>query len=130
MQSNSHVPEDFPVPTCWNEDFGFYGTMEDALHNAREAWPLAVWIVAEVSDESMIKVVGAFLDSRWGRKYACEVIEQINGGMTLEEALRHVAEIWMNQPPSPRTRAENYIYKEYSYLVGVMYAAAMIWQEL
>ena len=72
------------IPATQNEDWGFWGTMNE---HASAAWPLAVSAVAEATGEDG-DTVRAFLDSRYGRHFADEVQSGLFVGQALPEAIK------------------------------------------
>jgi len=70
---------------------GFYGAAHDQVN---DAWRLAVHIVAAMSMREP-RHAAYFLDGAHGRYFADEVLDQVEAGKRLNDALHNVSERWM-----------------------------------
>ncbi len=71
------------IPATQNNAWGFFGTMNE---QASAAWPLAMTAIAEATGEPL-ESVRIFLDSRHGRHFADDVLNQLFAGNPLSEAI-------------------------------------------
>ena len=71
------------IPATQNEAWGFWGTMTE---NAAAAWPMAMTAIAEATGQPP-DAVRAFLDSRHGRHFADDVLNQMHAGLALVDAV-------------------------------------------
>ncbi|PWG16177.1 hypothetical protein [Salibaculum griseiflavum] len=108
-----------------NESFGFFGTVTNCPHRDRpsaEVWALAFSLIAEATHaESEDEMIGIrdFLDSRWGRHFADDVIGNITGCNTnLEAAITAAIAKWQDWRISRRTQREEGIPAGLPYLTG------------
>ncbi|OIP06933.1 MAG: hypothetical protein AUK53_11645 [Betaproteobacteria bacterium CG2_30_59_46] len=102
------------IPATQNEDWGFWGTMQD---HASAAWPLAISAVAEATGEDA-DTIRAFLDSRYGRHFADEVQNGLFIGQPLLEAIKAVTAKWMGWKIGKVTSRDYGIPRGLPYLTG------------
>ena len=108
-----------------NEDYGFFGTMTRCPERDRrsaEVWTLASRLIAEAiradSEDEMIGIRD-FLDSRWGRHFADDVIGNLTGcSISLETAITATIAKWQDWCISRRTQREEGIPAGLPYLTG------------
>ena len=86
------MAHDTELPVTENESWGFWGSMEA---DAAEAWRIAL--------PAIVRTVGvspegarAFLDSRFGRHFADDVLNQMHQGRSLPEAIEAAITQWMH----------------------------------
>ena len=79
------------IPATQNEAWGFWGTMTE---NAAAAWPTAMTAIAEATGQPL-DAVRAFLDSRHGRHFADDVLNQMHAGHALADAVHAATQQWM-----------------------------------
>jgi hypothetical protein len=108
-----------------NESFGFFGTVR-AHAEPCEAWTLevqAIWNATGCSDEA----VCAFLDSRYGRHFADEVVDVLLSGKDLLTGIERAVERWMHRRIDARIEDEVGIPQGLPYLTGFvcMHAALL-----
>ena len=105
-----------PIPASKNEAWGFFGTIG---HHAepRAAWNLAMTIVAEATGCSMDEV-RAFLDSRHGRHFADDVLNELHAESNLQEAIHAATQRWMGWTIGRQTSKQHGIPKGLPYLTG------------
>ena len=86
--------------TTTNTAWGFWGTI------AQNADPAAAWELAmeKVSEATGLReaAVRTFLDTRYGRYFADEVIKHLTAGEDVEIAIGAAVEIWMSWITGPR----------------------------
>jgi hypothetical protein len=108
-----------------NEDYGFFGTMTrcpECDRRSAEVWNLASRLIAEAiradSEDEMIGIRD-FLDSRWGRHFADDVVDTLQSD-TSDSAAAITATIakWQDWRISRRTQREEGIPAGLSYLTG------------
>ena len=102
------------IPASRNEGWGLYGTMNE---HAEAAWPLAMTAVANATGESLDNV-RAFLDSRFGRHFADEVLNVVDEGKTLPDAIAAATSKWMAWTIGGRTSMDYGIPRGLPYLTG------------
>ena len=106
------------LPTTQNEDWGFWGTMEQhADRLANQAWPLALQAVAQATDTTL-DAARMFLDSRHGRHFADDVRNRIDAGDALTDAVHATTAQWMAWRISRQTTKEYGIPRGLPYLTG------------
>ncbi|SDY92007.1 hypothetical protein [Nitrosomonas sp. Nm33] len=71
------------IPPTQNETWDFWGTMEK---HTNEAWPLAMIAIADATNQPL-ESARLFLDSRFGRHFADDVLNQLHAGQTLPDAI-------------------------------------------
>ncbi len=79
------------IPATRNEGWGFFGTMNE---RAEAAWPLAMTAVANATGETL-DTVRLFLDSRFGRHFADDVLNAVDDGRALADAIAAATSKWM-----------------------------------
>ncbi len=102
------------IPATRNEGWGFYGTMNE---HAEAAWPLAMTAVANATGESL-DTVRVFLDSRFGRHYADNVLDAFDVGRSLPDAIDAATSKWMAWTIGGRTSMDYGIPRGLPYLTG------------
>ena len=110
------------IPTTCNEGWGFYGTMNE---HAAAAWPQAMTAVAHATGESC-DVVRAFLDSRFGRHYADEVLNGLDDGRSLPDAIAAATGKWMAWTIGRQTSRDHDIPRGLPYLTGFVVHCGII----
>ena len=71
------------IPATQNEAWGFFGTMND---NAEAAWPIAMTAISDATCQPL-ESVRLFLDSRHGRHFADDVLNEMLRGQTIQQAI-------------------------------------------
>ncbi|MDO8665458.1 MAG: hypothetical protein Q7J79_02515 [Gemmatimonadales bacterium] len=102
------------IPATQNEEWGFWGTMNQ---HAAAAWPIALPAIAETTGTSP-DAVRAFLDSRHGRHFADDVLNQIHAGRALVDAIRAATTQWMTWKINRHTAKDYGIPRGLPYLTG------------
>lgn len=102
------------IPATRNEGWGFYGTMNE---HAAAAWPLAMTAVANATGESL-DTVRAFLDSRFGRHYADDVLNALDDSRSLPDAIAAATNKWMAWTIGRQTSRNYGIPRGLPYLTG------------
>ena len=77
------------IPASQNEAWGFTGTLE-----AEAAWPIAMTTIADATGQPL-ESVRVFLDSRHGRHFADDVLNERAKGKDLEQAIYAAVARWM-----------------------------------
>jgi len=103
-----------PLPASENKNFGFWGTMNE---HATVAWPMALAAIAQATgaDPAAARL---FLDSRYGRHFADDVLNQIHAGRPLPEAIAAATAQWMIWKIGRHTTADTGIPRGLPYLTG------------
>ena len=102
------------IPATQNEAWGFFGTMND---NAAAAWPIAMTAIWDATYQPL-ESVRAFLDSRHGRHFADDVLNQLHAGHTLDDAIHAATQQWMGWTIGRRTSKDYGIPQGMPYLTG------------
>lgn len=102
------------IPATQNESWGFWGTMNE-LANA--AWPLAMAAVSDATGQSL-ESVRIFLDSRHGRHFADDVLNQLHAGNGLADAINAATQRWMAWKIGRLTNRDYGIPRGMPYLTG------------
>ncbi|MBV6413526.1 MAG: hypothetical protein DYH17_14850 [Xanthomonadales bacterium PRO6] len=110
------------IPATRNEGWGFYGTMNE---HAEAAWPLAMTAVANATGESL-DTVRVFLDSRFGRHYADEVLNALDDGRSLPDAIAAATRKWMGWTIGRQTSRDHDIPRGLPYLTGFVVHCGII----
>ena len=105
---------DRPIPTTRNKAWGFWGTMAE---HADAAWPLAMRAISDATGQPF-EPVRAFLDSRHGRHFADDVLNQLHAGHTLASAIDAATRQWMGWTIGRRTSKDYGIPRGMPYLIG------------
>jgi hypothetical protein len=102
------------IPATENESWGFWGCLEQ---HAADAWPLAMTKIAEATGEDM-ESVRAFLDSRHGRHFGDDVLNALDAGRALADAIDAATQRWMGWTIGRQTSKDYGIPKDLPYLTG------------
>jgi len=99
-----------------NPDWGFFGAIAHAAE-PEQAWPIALATVAEATGCDAI-AARDFLDSRHGRHFADEAVNELGAGRSLAEAIGAATQRWMGWRIDRRTARETGIPAGLPYLTG------------
>jgi hypothetical protein len=102
------------IPATQNEEWGFWGTLND---NAKTAWPIAMTAISDATYQPL-ESVRAFLDSRHGRHFADDVLNQMLVGNTIEQAIYAAVARWMDWTIGRVTSRDYGIPRGLPYLTG------------
>jgi hypothetical protein len=102
------------IPATQNDAWGFFGTMND---QAEAAWPIAMTAISDATYQPL-ESVRAFLDSRYGRHFADDVLNGKLHGATLQDAIQEATVRWMGWTISRLTSKQYGIPKGLPYLTG------------
>jgi len=102
------------IPATQNEDWGFWGTMNE---HAAAAWPIAIVAIAEATG-THVDAARIFLDSRHGRHFADDVLNQIHTGHALADAIHAAIAQWMTWTINRHTAKDYGIPRGLPYLTG------------
>ena len=102
------------IPATQNEAWGFWGTMQE---QALAAWPLAIAAICEATGQSP-ESVRLFLDSRHGRHFADDVLNQLATGRALHSTVQAATAQWMGWTITRQTSKEYGIPRGLPYLTG------------
>ena len=102
------------MPATSNPDWGFFGGLRD---QAEVAWPIAM---AEISNATgqPLESVRTFLDSRYGRHFADDVLNGLHAGLNLHDAIHVATQRWMGWTIGRLTSKQHGIPKGLPYLTG------------
>ena len=102
------------IPATANDAWGFFGTMNE---NAEAAWPIAMTTISDATCQPL-ESVKLFLDSRHGRHFADDVLNELLRGQTIQQAIDAAVTRWMGWTISRATSRETGIPKGLPYLMG------------
>jgi hypothetical protein len=111
------------IPSTTNEAWGFFGTIRQHADGSI-AWPIAVTLISTATGLDA-ETVAAFLDSRHGRHFADQVVNELTTGKAIAEAIEAAAARWMEWRISARTAHETGIPRGLPYLTGFALHAAI-----
>jgi hypothetical protein len=103
-----------PLPASQNESYGFWGTLNE---RAAAAWPIALPAIATATGADP-EAVRLFLDSRYGRHFADDVLNHLHAGRRLPEAIPAAIAQWMTWKIGRRTTRDTGIPRGLPYLTG------------
>lgn len=102
------------IPATENEPWGFWGTMEE---HAEAAWPLAMTAISDATGQPL-ESVRVFLDSRYGRHFADDVLNELLRAHTIQQAINAAVTRWMGWTIGRQTSKDYGIPKGLPYLTG------------
>jgi hypothetical protein len=102
------------IPATQNEDWGFWGTMNEI---AATAWPLAMTAISDATNQPL-ESVRLFLDSRHGRHFADDVLNALLIGNSVEQAVHAAVARWMGWTIGRVTSRDYGIPRGLPYLTG------------
>jgi hypothetical protein len=102
------------IPATQNEAWGFWGTMNE---HAGAAWPQACAAISDATGQPL-ESVRAFLESRHGRHFADDVLNQMHAGRALADAIRAATQQWMGWTIGRQTSKQYGIPRGLPYLTG------------
>lgn len=114
------------IPATQNEEWGFWGTMNQ---HATAAWPIALPAIAEATGTAQ-DAVRAFLDSRHGRHFADDVLNQIYAGRVLVDAIHAATTQWMTWKINRHTAKDYGIPRGLPYLTGFVIHCEIVEESL
>ena len=103
-----------PIPATQNDAWGFWGTMNE---QAEAAWPLAVTAISDATGQPL-ETVRIFLDSRYGRHFADDVLNQLHTSRALVDAVNAATQRWMGWTIGRQTSKDYGIPRGMPYLTG------------
>lgn len=103
-----------PIPAPHNDTWGFWGTMNA---HANAAWPLAMAAISGATGQPL-ESVRAFLDSRHGRYFGDEVVNNLHAGDPIREAIKATTQRWMAWTIRHQTSKDYDIPRGIPYLTG------------
>jgi hypothetical protein len=104
------------IPATQNEAWGFTGSMNE---QAETAWPIAMSAISDATDQPL-ESVRIFLDSRHGRHFADDVLNQQHAGLALTDAIHAATRQWLGWTIGRRTS------KDYGIPVGLPYLTGFV----
>jgi hypothetical protein len=102
------------IPATQNEAWGFWGTMND---QAQTAWPIVMTTISDATTQPL-ESVRTFLDSRHGRHFADDVLNELHAGANLHDAIHAATQRWMGLTIGRQTSKQYGIPKGLPYLTG------------
>jgi hypothetical protein len=110
MTTNQHAQ----IPASQNESWGFTGTLNE---HATAAWPIAMTAISDATYQPP-ESVRTFLDSRHGRHFADDVLNELHAGANLKDAIHAATQRWMGWTIGRQTSKQYGIPKGLPYLTG------------
>lgn len=114
------------IPATQNEAWGFWGTMDT---HAADAWPIAMVAISEATGEPL-EAVRAFLDSKHGRHFADDALNEMLRGHDIKQAIDAAVTRWMDWTIGRQTSKDYGIPRGLPYLTGFVIHAAIIDESL
>ncbi len=102
------------IPTPTVTDWGYWGTMNEL---AEAAWPIAMTAISDATYQPL-ESVRTFLDSRHGRHFADDVLNELHAGANLKAAIHAATQRWMGWSIGRQTSKQYGIPKGLPYLTG------------
>jgi hypothetical protein len=102
------------MPASQNESWGFTGTMNE---HVSAAWPIAMTAISDATNQPL-ESVRAFLDSRHGRHFADDVLNELHAGTNLKDAIHASTKRWMGWAIRRQISKQYGIPKGLPYLTG------------
>jgi len=102
------------IPATQSVDWGFCGTLNA---QAKAAWPIAMTDISDATGQPL-ESVRCFLDSRYGRHFADDVLNGLFTGLTLTDAIHAATQRWMGWTIGRRTSKDYGIPRGLPYLTG------------
>ena len=102
------------IPATQNKDLGFAGAMGN---RAKVTWPIAMTTIAAATGQPL-ESVRVFLDSRHGRHFADDVLNQLHAGLALVDAIHAATQQWMGWTIGRQTSKDYGIPRGLPYLTG------------
>jgi len=105
------------IPATNNEAWGFWGSMNE---RAEAAWPIAMTAISDATYQPLVPLesVRTFLDSRHGRHFADDVLNELHAGAKLKDAIHAATQRWMGWTIGRQTSKQYGIPKGLPYLTG------------
>jgi hypothetical protein len=102
------------IPTTQNDSWGLFGTLGEY---AEAAWPIAMTAISDATYQPL-ESVRIFLDSRHGRHFSDDVLNELHAGANLKDAIHAASQRWMGWTISRQTSKQYGIPKGLPYLTG------------
>ena len=102
------------IPASQNDAWGFFGTMNE---QAEAAWPAAMAAISDATCQPL-ESVRLLLDSRHGRHFADDVLNELLRGQTIQQAIDAAVTRWMGWTIGRQTSKDYGIPKGLPYLTG------------
>ena len=102
------------IPATQNDAWGFFGTMDE---HAQAAWLIAMTAISDATCQPL-ESVRVFLDSRHGRHFADDVLNEMLRGQTIQQAINAAVTRWMGWTIGRQTSKDHGIPKGLPYLTG------------
>lgn len=102
------------IPATQNDSWGLFGTLGEY---AEDAWPIAMTAISDATYQPL-ESVRIFLDSRHGRHFADDVLNELHAGANLKDAINAATQRWMGWTIGRQTSKQYGIPKGLPYLTG------------
>ncbi len=114
MEPTMTTTQQAKIPATQNEAWGFWGSMNE---RAAAAWPIAMTAISDATYQPLESVC-TFLDSRHGRHFADDVLNELHAGANLKDAIHTATQRWMGWTIGRQTSKQHGIPKGLPYLTG------------
>lgn len=115
------------IPQTQNREYGFYGTCTLRGQDADALWQAAV--CGLISPIAPAEVVAVFLDTRHGRHFADDVVQQVEDCVATDEAVAHTAARWNQWRLGRELARGTHLPASVPYLAGLMEIIALEMEE-
>jgi hypothetical protein len=120
-QHTMHTINQIPTPTV--TDWGYLNEL------AAAAWPIAMTAISDATYQPL-ESVRTFLDSRHGRHFADDVLNELHAGANLEDAIHAATQRWMGWTIDRQTSKQYGIPKGLPYLTGFVIHCEIVEESL
>ncbi len=110
------------IPESGNFEWGFMGTLNE---HAEAGWPIAMTTISEATGCDF-DATRAFLDSRYGRHFADNVLNYLSKDHPLKTAIKAATQEWMGWKIGRVTAKEYGIPRGLPYLTGFVIHCGII----
>ena len=114
------------MPATQNDAWGFWGTMNE---HASTAWPMAMTAISDATGQPL-ESVRVFLDSRHGRHFADDVLNEMLRGQKIQQAIDAAVTRWMGWTIGRQTSKEYGIPRDLPYLTGFVIHCEIVEESL
>ena len=114
------------IPATQNDAWGFFGTMNE---QAEAAWPIAMTAISDATYQPL-ESVRLFLDSRHGRHFADDVLNEMLRGHSIKQAIDVAVTRWMGWSIGRQTSTQYGIPKGLPYLIGFVIHCEIVEESL
>ena len=126
MEPTMTTTQQAKIPATQNESWGLFGTLGE---HAQTAWPIAMTAISDATNQPLDSV-RTFLDSRYGRHFADDVLNGLHAGLSLQDAIYAATQRWMGWTIGRLTSKQYGIPKGLPYLTGFVIHCEIVEESL